>query len=224
MTHRKISGFEDFSEDPYQLSIIVKDTKDFTTLELVSSIATSVADFAPVQQEAHNRGEHWEQWLSGRFRKIVKRLKPSLYNKFVSQLHESNFEYFISSGKVELIILAPQRKSFVLPSLKRAQLSGLTVIKAPLPNHSQNSTIVIINNHTDMSVSKMAVSAAHALQMTKQFIYDSDSHRFSQWSPSQTDFIWKDLDNENEYTIDVVDAGLTEVEHGTRTAAAIIQL
>lgn len=222
MVHREISGFEDLSEDPYQLSIIVKDTKNFTTLELVSSIATSVADFAPVRQEAHNRGENWEQWLSGRFRKIVKRLKPSLYNKFVSQLHEDNFEYFISSGKVELIVLAPQRKSFVLPSLKRAQLSGLSTVEGILPTTiSPESTISVLLD-SSLSVSKAAVSAAHALQVAKQSIYDESGFDNFGSLLKNVDFVWKDLSDETEYTLDIVDAGLTEVVPGTRTAAVLL--
>lgn len=224
MNKKPISGFEDLNEDPYQMSIIVKDTKDFTAPELITAIATAVADFAPVRQEAAERGQNWEEWLSGRFRKIVKRLKPSLFNKLSSSLEEDKVEYLIVVGKVDLIIISPQPKSFAPSYMKRAQLSGLTVVDSILPSKSDSQTTVVVNSECNMSISKMAVSAAHALQMAKQFAYDSDLPELSDWNPLQASFVWRNLDDSNEYTVDVVDAGLTEVEPGTMTAAAIVKV
>lgn len=219
-----ISGHEDFSDDPYQLLIIVKDSKDFTAEQLVTMVATSVTDFAPVSQDAAERGENWELWLAGRFRKVVKRLKPSLYSTLSKNLSEMSVEHFVCYGDVDLIVIAPQRKSFAPAFLKRAQVSGLSVVEAPLPEETEASTMVMVNTDVEMSVPKMAVAAAHALQMTKQVAYDSNSKSLADWSPSQAGFVWIALDDDNaEYTVEVVDAGLTEVIPGSMTAASIVR-
>lgn len=223
MAPRVISGKEDSHQDPYQLTIIVKDTKDFTAYELVKTVATSVASFVPVWQEASERGKNWEEWLNGRFRKLVKRLKPSLFNKLAVQLQNDNIEYLISTGKIDLIVLAPQRKSFAPSYLKRAQLSGLSTVEGILPTTiSPESTISVLLDNS-LSVSKAAVSAAHALQVAKQSIYDENGFDNFDSLLKNVDFVWKDLSDGTEYTLDIVDAGLTEVDPGTRTAAVLLR-
>lgn len=223
MTIREISGQEDFHEDPYQLSIIVKDTKDFTAYELIRTVSTSVASFVPVWQEASERGSNWEEWLNGRFRKIIKRLKPTLFDKLAVNLQKDNIEYLISTGKIDLIVIAPQRKSFAPSYLKRAQLSGLSTVEELLSTKiSPESTISVLLDRS-LSVSKAAVSAAHALQVAKQTIYDESGFDNFDSLLKNVDFVWKDLSDDTEYSFDIVDAGLTEVNPGTRTAAVLLR-
>lgn len=223
MTIREISGQEDFHEDPYQLSIIVKDTKDFTAYELIRTVSTSVASFVPVWQEASERGSNWEEWLNGRFRKIIKRLKPTLFDKLAVNLQNDNIEYLISTGKIDLIVIAPQRKSFAPSYLKRAQLSGLSTVEELLSTKISPESTVSVLLDSSLSVSKAAVSAAHALQVAKQSIYDESGFDNFDSLLKNVDFVWKDLSDSTEYTLDIVDAGLTEVEPGTRTAAVLLR-
>lgn len=223
MNTKTISGTEDHSEDPYQLVIIVKDTKDFTSKQLISSIAIAVSSFTPVSQQAAERGENWESWLAGRFRKIVKRMKPAQFEKISYSLDENEIEYLSYTGDVELIVLSPQPKSFAPIYLKRAQVSGLSVIDEPFSNFSNAAITVLINTSVDMSVSKMSVAAAHALQMAKQYVFDNDDERFAEWNKEDVAFIAAPVDDSVDLTVEVVDAGLTEVIPGSLTAGAIIR-
>lgn len=222
---REISGFEDVSDDPYQLSIIVKDTKNFTSLEIMKALSEAIVDFVPVRQDAAERGENWIEWLNGRFRKIVKRLKPSQFDKLSEQLANDDVEHFVfENGNVSVIVLSPQHKSFQPSYLKRAQLSGLTTVKEDIiQSWDKTKSTVLINQSADMSVSKMLVSSSHAVQMAKQFVYDSENLSTDDFNISEFDFVLLNIDETIAYDVEIVDAGLTEVASGTMTAAVMFK-
>ena len=222
---RDISGFEDASDDPYQLNIIVKDTKNFTSLEIMKALAKAIVDFVPVRQEAAERGENWIEWLNGRFRKIVKRLKPSQFDKLSAQLTNDFVEHSVfENDEVSIVIISPQRKSFQPSYLKRAQLSGLTIVKEDIvEDWDKTKSTVLVNQSADMSVSKMLVSSSHAVQMAKQFVYDSETLSMDDFNISEFDFVLLDIDESISYDVEIVDAGLTEVASGTMTAAVVFQ-
>lgn len=222
---REISGFEDVSDDPYQLNIIVKDTKNFTSLEIMKALSEAIVDFVPVRQDAAERGENWVEWLNGRFRKIVKRLKPSQFDKLSEQLANDDIEHGVfETDKVSMIIISPQRKSFQPSYLKRAQLSGLTTVEENIARiWDRGKNTVLINQSADMSISKMLVSSSHAVQMAKQFFYDSETLSMDDFNISEFDFVLLDIDETVSYDVEIVDAGLTEVASGTMTAAVVFQ-
>ena len=223
--NREISGFEDTSDDPYQLSVIVKDTKDFTSLQIVQALSEAIVEFVPVRQDAAERGENWVKWLNGRFRKIVKRLKPSQFDKLSEQLANDDIEHGVfETDKVSMIIISPQRKSFQPSYLKRAQLSGLTTVEENIARiWDRGKNTVLINQSADMSISKMLVSSSHAVQMAKQFFYDSETLSMDDFNISEFDFVLLDIDETVSYDVEIVDAGLTEVASGTMTAAVVFQ-
>lgn len=217
-----ISGHEDLDPDPYALQIIVKDTKDFTEKNLVETTARAVIFFLPEHStmESGEAGENFEQWINGRFRKLLKRVKPNHFTKLITELEDNGIKHVTyAEGNVQLVVIEPVRKSFTLPALKRAQVSGLTVIENVLdrPVADLKHVQVTLNKDIGMSPSKAAVAAAHALQM----LHKDDKTVLS----LDLKAIWASIDKDtvdDEYDSVIRDAGLTEVETGSVTAAAKI--
>lgn len=223
-----ISGHEDNDPDPYALNIIVEDTKNYTNDELIKIVAASVIKFVPVPQHMEENS-NFSIWVQGRFRKLLKRMKPAYFKKLPQELKENNITFSqFSEGNIQLIVIEPLRKSFTLPVLKRAQVSGLTTIDPRIDETEKifakmyGNFDIVLNKELDMSVSKAAIAAAHALQMLRDKLYEEDKISYDILMRNMPIAItWKNIDKEtadNQYSVVIRDAGLTEVEPGSITA------
>lgn len=217
----RISGHGDVDpEDPYQLMIIVKDTKNWTTIQLARAISRSVAQFAPLPSESPT--PNWSKWLYGRFRKIAKRLKPSLFDSLV----EKNHLYVYEDSGVELVILPPDHKSVFqnMPDLKRAQIAHFHVLENSNvdPQPEGSFVRITLNDTFPMSPPKAAVAAAHALQIARQrlnkLLKPQEYDTWMKTMPIQV--VWGDANAIRNPIALINDAGLTEVVPGSTTAVA----
>lgn len=217
-----ISGNEDTETDSFMMTIIVKDTKDFTATQLAHATALGVNEFVPLKQNVEP-DSNWDKWLSARFGKILKRMKPNQFNKTTTELIESNIDYFsYSEGNVELIIVEPLRKSFRHPHLNRAQIAGLQVMDEQLPYVGMfGRAHIMLNTDLNMSPAKAAVAAAHALQLLQQELSETSQMQLMSWSRNRsTDVLWLPLEDHRNPVVTINDAGHTEVTPGSVTATA----
>jgi len=224
-----ISGHEDNSEDPLELTVIVEDTKNFTEPELIQAVAESVISFVPVPSQMPENS-HFAQWIQGRFRKLLKRMKPNYFVKLPKELENNNIAFSTyKKGNVNLIIIEPQPKSFTLPVLKRAQVSGLSLL--PIETYPKATMFgkveIVINENLTMSASKSAIAAAHALQLFRDDAYLNNKLTYEVLMRSMpVHIVWQKIEKETDdqdFTVVIRDAGLTEVEPGSITAAVRVR-
>lgn len=221
-----ISGQEDKSPDPLALTVIVEDTKNFTEPELVQAVAEAVIQFVPVPQHMV-KDSSFSQWMQGRFRKLLKRMKPNYFAKLSAELSENNISYLsYTKENVNLIVVEPLPKSFTLPVLKRAQVSGLTLLPTETyPDVKMfGKAEIVINKNLNMSASKAAVAAAHALQLLRDDLFITNQATYEVlMRNTPLNIVWQTIEEttvDEHFTSVIRDAGLTEVEPGSITAAA----
>lgn len=225
-----ISGNEDEDQDPYALNVIVEDTKNFTDYELITAVAKAVVTFVPVPEHMTPESS-FTPWVQGRFRKLLKRIKPNYFVKLQQELTDNKVKFYVSRhNNVNLIVVEPLRKSFTLPVFKRAQVSGLKTLDEKSENPYMPSAMmygraeITINSEIEMSVSKSAIAAAHAFQLLRDDLFKNDRNTYEVVMRSMPiNVVWRTIDKEkadSEFVSVIRDAGLTEVEPGSITAAA----
>lgn len=120
-----ISGNDEHENQQYQITIIIKDTKNFTKEQLSHTTSTAV-----ICHLIHNKTDtlNWTTWSNTRFRKLLKRAKPALFEKIVQETQG----YLYETDTISLFLTEPHLKAETPEIFKRAQVSGLTVIDTVL--------------------------------------------------------------------------------------------
>lgn len=216
----EISGNAEVTDDPYRLTVIVSDTRDFTSLELAHATAIAVKNFVPFKEDIEPN-TNMAIWMSGRFGKLLKRLKPKYFAKMIETVEG----YLYVEGNVSLFVIQPFRRSELPTLAKKAQVSGLQLLEdeesnTPKTNLSTGIRITL-NNSLNMSASKAAIAAAHALQLLRDSIYSLKDEPLKEvFENSEIEVVWSTIDSNNLPEIVIRDAGLTEVTPGSITAVA----
>lgn len=202
-----------------EMTIVVKDTKDFTATQLAKATALAVADFTPAKSSM-SPSSSWSLWMDG-FRKLLKRMKPGSFASLPSKLEEAGVSYSqVEYVGVELIVVEPLPKEQAQALLKNAQVAGLQVEPELFKPRSYDRLLITVNSRLGMSPGKAAVAAAHALQLYRDQLVAAwgDNKPFERFIET-LHVQFGELDNLPTTAILVRDAGHTEVEAGSHTAA-----
>lgn len=227
-----ISGFADKDPDnPWAMQMIVHDTKDFSDLELAYVTAKAVLSYLESSMGSPERLKAIDEWLQGRFRKVLRRAKNASW----SNIQEVDGETFDYHG-VSVRVLTPTQKNDIPKIVQKAQVSGLEV----LPHHSSfiqdssHALTIFLNRSLHMSPGKAAAASAHVAQ--KMFIdlmnyayinNDAKAQKdVESWISAGFPIKVSTLGSIGEHiakqaTVAIHDAGLTEVESGSITAIGV---
>lgn len=207
-------------ESPWALQCVVKDTKDFTALQLAHAMAVSVASFLDSIEPDTERSNAYQRWMDGRIRKILRRAKNSGWDA----VQEVDGETYEVDG-VSIRVLTPTAMDAIPRPVAKCQVSHLTTLENTVATHGSDAPHLKIytNRSLNMSAPKAAVAAAHVSQLMAMKLTDED---YEAWKASSfaltvsslgeiTDFV------ESVSSVAVHDAGLTEVVPGSITAIGI---
>lgn len=207
-------------ESPWALQCVVKDTKDFTGLQLAHALATSVASFLDAIEPGTERAEAYSRWMDGRIRKILRRAKNSAWEAVQAEDGET---YEVDG--VTIRVMTPSAMDAIPRAVSKCQVSNLATIEDKVATHGALSPFLKIytNRSLNMSAPKAAVAAAHVAQLMAMKLTEED---YDAWKTASfpltvsslgeiTDFI------ESVSSVAVHDAGLTEVIPGSITAIGI---
>ena len=235
-----ISGqADDNPSDPLEVSFVVEDTKDFTREQLSSALARAALESIPLMSaDTQAEDSRWATWAAGRFRKILRRAKPTLFARIVADVPGAA----LVQTHPQVVVVPPLRKSEIAKPLSRAQISGLTVLPSVMNDAVSNvSTVsnvckasnvsndaptlqIIVNDDLGMSASKGAVAAAHAAQVARQTLAEQHTPAYQSWVAAHypVRVIWGDISGNAQRASDAIirDAGFTEVAPGSITAMA----
>lgn len=172
------------------------------------------------------------QWCSFRIRKVVKRAHGAKWRRIVSDavsidegtgIPGSVLVRGFGPTQAEVLVMAPMRVSWQPASLRRLQVSGLsldrTVWKAPT---SGTALRVMLDDKVDMTSGKVIAQVGHAVQLAFRNLGDS---QYRAWAETgfHVEIKRGNVDGARmamEPDVIVTDAGFTEVRSGTRTCAA----
>jgi peptidyl-tRNA hydrolase len=213
------------SDDPYAMIFVVNDNKEYihhdneVVLSVIHSMIQLLGSTDPKNRQRINT------WLNGRVRKLVKRGRGNKFTDAVESvraLHDST--PFIYNGSENVAAFAPLRVSEVPAQVRKLQLTGL--VTEPSEDEQEKlpfQLTVTINSTLNMTVSKKAVQAAHAVQL---FIMKAEEQQVIDFLENgcliyldEADF----TENEDSDYVYVHDAGFTEIPSGSLTARAIFK-
>lgn len=208
------------NESPWALQCVVKDTKEFTALQLAHAMAVSVASFLETIVPDTERSEAYQRWMNGRIRKILRRAKNAGWDA----VQEIDGETYEVDG-VSIRVFTPMAMDELPRAISKCQVSHLTTLENEKATYGSEDPFlkIYVNRSLNMSAPKAAVAAAHVAQLMEMKLTDED---YEAWKNSGfalsvsslgevTDFV------ESVSTVAVHDAGLTEVVPGSITAIGI---
>ena len=180
--------------------------------------AIAAAAAAGVLAYANRTGdEAWEDWVTGRFTKTVRRAGPKPFAKLCAAAPSG----IVRIGKAEAAAFEPQRYEDMPRALRALQVSG-TQLPDTEPVPATGVPLIILNQDLAMSTGKAAAQAAHALLA---WYLELDTRRKQEWAAHPGAAV-----QENPQTVFrrqsrqpgagplIVDAGLTEIDPGSPTA------
>lgn len=162
----------------------------------------------------------WQEWLSGRFVKSVRRAKASVM--------DSLEELCIANVGVEdavAMAFAPMKYGDLPSKIKKCQVQGTDYPKTGIwPYWEFDGPAVFINKDLDMSTGKTAAQVSHALML--YFMQATEDERET-WLLSGCPVTLNEISaakfdklKNEDGVIAIRDAGFTEVDPGTITVIA----
>lgn len=207
-------------ESPWAMQCIVKDAKDFNSLQLAHAMAVAVASFLDSIEPGTPRAEAHARWMKGRIRKILRRAKNSTWEAVQAEDGET---YEIDG--VHLRILTPTAMDAIPKTVSKCQVSHLSTLENTVATHGSPLPYLKIytNRSLNMSAPKAAVAAAHVAQLMAMKLTPEDYAAWKNDSFALTVSSLGTLGNFEEAmaTVTVHDAGLTEVTPGSITAIGL---
>ncbi|MET4143994.1 aminoacyl-tRNA hydrolase [Arthrobacter sp. UYCo732] len=194
---------------------------------IVAAAIASTSAYAKTLEPGAERDRSWEQWLSGRFTKSVRRADLKAFTKLESDeafQHESH----VVVGKAKAMAYLPSAYEDMPKSLTRLQVSGTDLPDAPLTAPSRRRSgdpIIVLNGALGMSTGKSAAQAGHALFAWQLNRGEMDGELTSIRLASTDLIIASAEEFETLQTVAasqlIVDSGLTEIDPNTATAFVI---
>lgn len=209
--------------NPYSLPVILKIDPDvvLTHEQVLEATVQTFAHFFNNDNVA-SEDSHWFEplniWMQGRIRKVSRRAKPGPWYKIRQELKH----YYHQHNNVEMIILPPHPLDEIPLMVKKLQVSGLDLEQTKQFNSPIQENMPIFNIATNpnivMTTGKSIAQVAHATQvniltskpeMLKAWVANKYATQFTNWNSPM-------LLN----SIEIQDAGFTEIEPGTLTVKA----
>lgn len=181
--------------------------------------AIAAAAVAGVLAYANRTGdEAWEDWVSGRFTKTVRRAGPKPFAKLCAQAPSG----VVKIGRAEAAAFEPQRYEDMPRALRALQVSGTVLPHTDPASVTPGSPVIVLNADLSMSTGKAAAQAAHALLA---WFLELDPAQQQQWAARPGTGV-QEVPQRSFVTLHgrpgsgplIVDAGLTEIDPGTATA------
>ena len=156
----------------------------------------------------------WNQWMSGRFTKTVRRARPA---QFVAATELSLVE--VTVGYARACAFAPMFPDDFPHAVSKLQVSGTNMEHAQPDTAQPGQVVVYLNQDLHMSTGKSAAQASHALWMW--FLTANPTDRIL-WSGQLcvAQLSEPQFSTQGAAAHVVVDAGLTETSPGCTTAFA----
>lgn len=162
--------------------------------------------------------EAWEDWVSGRFTKSVRRAGPKVFAKLCAQAPSG----IVRIGRAEAAAFEPQRYEDMPRALRALQVSGTQLPDDDPAPASAEAALIVVNQDLAMSTGKAAAQAAHALLA---WYLELDPARQQDWAARPAAAVrevpearFAALGSQAGAGPLIVDAGLTEIDPGTPTA------
>lgn len=152
---------------------------------------------------------HWDDWLSGRFTKSVRRVRSA-----AAWDRLSDRWYVASHGPASVVALPPMPYSGFPADASRAQVQGVLLPEGYNP--PREGLMVLVDGGLAMSAGKAAAQAAHALMQRALVEEWTGLPAFSVHVVSGSD-----LGHHWSEEFGITDSGLTELPGPTRTATTI---
>lgn len=221
MTEPLISAHADpEGETPWAMQFVVKDTKDFTPLQLANAVATATSQFLDTIEHGTARADAVKRWMEGRIRKILRRAKNSGWHALEELPHET----YLVEG-VEIRVFDPSSMDEIPRAISKCQVSHLTTIPEQTAKIGPAEALLDIytNRSLNMSPAKAAIAAGHVAQLMGLKLSPAD---YEKWRKSGFKVRTSTLGILGEFealaaSVAVRDAGLTEVPSGSITAIGI---
>lgn len=243
----KLSGdwFRGRDDDPYVTYVVVRDKNpqgcweatpgENDVFEAMSvglvSMLSQVGDDGHVARRVRS-------WCSSRIRKVVKRASGRKWDRVAGEamtpegddategtapMHGAVLVDEVGPTCASVIVFAPMRASAQPASLRRLQVSGLSLDRAVWKAPATGPILrVTIDQGVEMTTGKAVAQAGHAVQLAFRCLDDA---RYARWASAgfHVDVSFGDIDGMSmaaQPDVTVTDAGFTEVRPGTRTCAA----
>lgn len=221
MTEPIISAHADpEGETPWAMQFVVKDTKDFTPLQLANAVATATSRFLDSIEHGTPRANAVKRWMEGRIRKILRRAKNSAWNALEELPHET---YTVEG--VEIRVFDPSSMDEIPRAIAKCQVSHLTTLPEEKAKTGSPEALLDIytNRSLEMSPAKAAIAAGHVAQLIGLKLSADD---YEKWKKAGFTVRTSTLGALGEFeaqaaSVAVRDAGLTEVPSGSITAIGI---
>ncbi len=221
MTEPIISAHADpEGETPWAMQFVVKDSKDFTPLQLANAVATATSRFLDTLEPGTPRDDAVKRWMEGRIRKILRRAKNSAWNALAELPHET-----YTVGGVEIRVFDPSSMDEIPRAISKCQVSHLTTLPEKEAKVGPKDALLDIytNRSLNMSPAKAAVAAGHVAQLMGMKLSPAD---YEKWRQAGFTVRTSSLGDLGEFeataaSVAVHDAGLTEVPSGSITAIGI---
>lgn len=161
----------------------------------------------------------WEHWLSGRFTKTVRRASPAQIEALAPMVKAT-----VTHGDVEAFAFEPMVYEDFPKPLAKAQVQGTDFPRAPSFYWSVDihGPVISLNKNSEMTTGKTAAQVAHAMfgwvlrqppEVRERWLNRGMHYSIYELGPDA----FEESVAGAEFTIE--DAGFTEIEPGTITAA-----
>ena len=243
----KVSGdwFRGRDDDPYVTYVVVRDKNPQGCWESAPGEndafeAMSVGLVAMLSQfgDDGHVARRVRSWCSSRIRKVVKRASGQKWNRIAREamsregddiaeglapMHGAVLVDGVGPTCASVIVFAPMRASSQPASLRRLQVSGLSLDRAVWKPPVTGPVLrIAIDRGTEMTTGKAIAQAGHAVQLAFRCLDDA---KYGRWASAgfHVDVSYGDIEGMSmamQPDITVTDAGFTEVRPGTRTCSA----
>lgn len=223
LRERILPSFEASEDDPYAVVMVLKAVKDPegnypAERDIFQASATALTQLLLVDDEETQ--QFLEQWMNGRIRKLMKRVKPSQWD---AVLNSEIYHTVGTSGAAEVAVFRPVRLSEQPDVLRKAQMSGLEVKDVSPSKFEDEAPVLTVyaDENLQMSTGKLAAQVGHAVQL---FLMYGNEYKIEPWLESGASLSVERTDTLPLLdTVDIIvrDAGFTEVPSGSVTVVAL---